>query len=96
MSDIEALERILAERWSCRGYLPEPVDDVTVERLLEVARRTPSWCNTQPWEVHVLSGGAARALSAAMLASLEHGGSDLDFPQAYTGVHRERRRESAP
>lgn len=94
MSDIEALERILAARRSCRGYLPEPVDEATVGRLLEAARRTPSWCNTQPWQVHLLSGDAARALSARMLASLEQGGSDLDFPQAYTGVHRDRRRES--
>lgn len=92
--DIEALERVLAERWSCRGYLPEPVDDATLERLLEAARCTPSWCNTQPWRVDVLSGDAARELSAAMLAGLEQGGSDLDFPQAYTGVHRDRRRES--
>lgn len=91
--DIEVLERLLATRWSCRGYRPEPVDPATVERLLQAARRTPSWCNTQPWQVHVLSGHAARELSAQMLASLDRAGTDFDFPQGYTGVHRERRRE---
>ncbi len=91
---IDALEEILRTRWSCRGYRPEPVDPAVVERLLEAARRTPSWCNTQPWSVHVLSGRAAHDLSARMLASLDDAGSDLPFPTAYTGVHRERRRES--
>ncbi len=91
---IDVLEQVLTTRWSCRGYRPDPVAPAVVERLLEAARRTPSWCNTQPWSVHVLSGQAARDLSARMLASLEDAGSDIPFPEAYTGVHRERRRES--
>ncbi len=91
---IDALEEILTTRWSCRGYRPDPVDPAVVERLLEAARRTPSWCNTQPWSVHVLSGQPARDLSARMLGSLEDAGSDIAFPESYTGVHQERRRES--
>lgn len=94
MSDIDVLERILAERWSCRGYLPDPVDDTVVERLLLAAQRTPSWCNTQPWQVHVVSGDAARALSARMLASFDGAGSDFPFPEAYTEERQARRRES--
>jgi len=94
MSEMAALEDLLNARWSCRGYLPETVDHEVVERLLATAGRTPSWCNTQPWEVHVLSGAAARELSTAMLASFDGAGSDFPFPEAYTGVRRQRRRES--
>ena len=94
MTDTNVLERLLADRWSCRGYLPDPVERPVVERLLALAQRTPSWCNTQPWHVHVVSGDAARGLSAAMLAGLDRAGSDLPFPAGYSGVHQQRRRES--
>ena len=47
----------------------------------------------------MLSGDAAHELSAAMLANLDGAvgngaGSDFAFPEDYTGVRRERRRES--
>lgn len=89
----DALEQLLADRWSCRGYLPEPVDDATLERLLALAQRTPSWCNTQPWQVVVTAGQETVRLREAMAAD-ERFGSDLDFPPGYEGVYAERRRES--
>lgn len=42
MSDIEALERLLDDRWSCRGFLDQQVPRETIDRLLTVAQRTPS------------------------------------------------------
>lgn len=94
MTDTDALARLLADRWSCRGYLPDPVERPVIEQLLSLAQRTPSWCNTQPWHVHLLSGVAARELSTAMLAGFDRAGSDFPFPTSYTGASRERRRES--
>ncbi len=102
MSDIETLERILAERWSCRGFLDKQVPRETIERLLAVAQRTPSWCNTQPWHLSITSGEATVKLREALLASFDSStgsgqagfGTDFDFPIAYTGVFQERRRES--
>jgi nitroreductase len=57
------LEAILAERWSCRGFRPDPVPRPVVERLLTAAQRTPSWSNVQPWQVSVISGDALRRLN---------------------------------
>ena len=34
-------------RRSIRKYKPDPVDDATLERLVDAARRAPSWANTQ-------------------------------------------------
>jgi nitroreductase len=94
MSDMTALERLLADRWSCRGYLPDEVPRETIERLLTVAGRTPSWCNTQPWEVTVLSGEATSSLVKAMAEDAEHWTPDIPFPPGYEGVYADRRRES--
>lgn len=93
MTDLDVLERLLAERWSCRGYTDEPVDPATIQRILAVAGRTPSWCNTQPWNVVVTSPAETAAMRDAMAAD-ERLGSDIAFPEGYSGVHAERRRES--
>lgn len=88
-----ALQQLLEERRSCRGYRPEPVDDATIGALLTAAQRTPSWCNTQPWHVVVTTQAETERLKADMAAD-ERYGSDLPFPQSYEGVYQERRRAS--
>lgn len=90
-SDLAVLDRLLASRRSCRGFTDEQVDRSTIERLLTAAQRTPSWCNTQPWQVEVTSGAATERLREAFAAP--PGGSDLDFPPGYEGMYLERRRE---
>lgn len=102
-TDAQALARLLAGRYSCRGYRDTPVPAATIERMLELAQLSASWCNSQPWQVIVTSGeGTERfrnALYAAAEVALQSGdsvsGSDADFafPAAYTGAYRERRRD---
>jgi nitroreductase len=89
-----SLPELLATRHSCRGYLPAPVPRATIERILELAQRTPSWCNAQPWQVVVASAGAARAFSEAMLQAADAHPPHPDFawPQEYAGRYGERRR----
>lgn len=43
----------LNQRYSCRDFLDEPVERNTLERIVEAALRTPSWQNSQPWDVYV-------------------------------------------
>jgi len=82
----------LAERWSCRGFLPDAVPRATIERFVSAAQRTPSWCNTQPWQVAIFSGDAIDDLRASFAADTRLT-PDIAFPPGYTGVHAERRRE---
>jgi nitroreductase len=91
----ESLHRLLAERWTCRQFLPEPVPRATIEQVLALAQRTPSWCNTQPWHVVVTEGAATDRLRTRLLAHLREnpGQPDFPFPARYTGVYQERRRE---
>lgn len=89
-----SLEELLDGRYSCRGFLPEPVPRDTVEQILRIAQRTPSWCNTQPWQVAITSGAATERFRAAMLAAGDREPSpDFAWPAKYQGVYQERRRE---
>lgn len=94
MPDVDVLERLLTERHSCRAFRPEPVDEATLTRLFTLAQRTASWCNAQSWQVHLTSGTSTTALAGALQASLARGegGSDLPWPEKYTGLHAQRRR----
>jgi len=90
------LDRLLAERHSCRAFLPRPVDHATIESILRTAQRAASWCNSQAWQVSVTSGEATERLRRALVAAQsagERGGSDFPFPSEYSGVYLERRRE---
>lgn len=90
-----AVEALLSERYSCRAFLPDPVPDEIIERLFGAAQRTASWCNTQPWQVHLLGGEAISRFSREITEHvLSHEQSaDLGMPE-YEDVYLERRRES--
>ncbi|MCQ3998916.1 nitroreductase [Aeromicrobium sp. 636] len=91
-ADAEVLDRLLAARFSCRGFRPDEIPEDDIRAVLRSASRTPSWCNVQPWHVDIVSGDALERLrrDLAVDASL---GSDYPFPPGYEGVHAERRRE---
>ncbi len=95
---IGVLEELLQERFSCRAFLPKPVDRATIARVLSAAQRTASWCNSQPWQVLIVSGAEKERFrelmynTAASAGGAHHG--DFPFPREYRGVYLDRRRES--
>jgi nitroreductase len=95
--DVDLLQRLLAQRYSCRAYLPEQVPRHVIARILETAQRAPSWANMQPWQVIVTSGDATDRFRAALSAEAAAGLAepDLPFPREYRSPYAERRRESA-
>jgi 5,6-dimethylbenzimidazole synthase len=46
----------IKERRSCRAFLPDPIDEATIEQVLEAAVWAPSPANLQPWEFIVITG----------------------------------------
>lgn len=95
--DIDVLEHLLADRFSCRGFKSDPVPRPTIERILGAAQKTASWCNSQPWQVVIASGDATQKFREVMLEAASSGranSGDFPFPREYRGVYLERRRES--
>lgn len=90
-----AFQQLLDDRYSCRGFQDRPVPREVIERMLDMARRTASWCNAQPWQVLVTSGAATERFRGAMLqqANSPPETPDFDWPTAYEGLYQQRRRE---
>ncbi|SIR59414.1 nitroreductase [Pseudacidovorax sp. RU35E] len=88
------LQALLDQRYSCRGFLPQEVPRATIERILQLAQRTASWCNAQPWQVVVTRGAATERLRNALLAAqTQPPQPDFPWPREYHGVYQARRRE---
>jgi nitroreductase len=46
----------IQNRRSIRAFLPKPIEKEKLDVVLAAASRTPSWANTQPWEIFVVTG----------------------------------------
>lgn len=93
----EALTKLVGERWSCRAFRPDPVPRELIERVVEIARAAPSWCNTQPWHMHITEGEETDRFRTALrthVGSVMSEQPDLPFPEAYEGRYLDRRRGS--
>lgn len=83
-------------RRTIRQFLKTPLNDSTIKAVLEEAQYAPSNCNTQIWDVHVVSGEALKKLSQNMLAAHYAGQESTDFTfdiNAFEGRYRERNNE---
>lgn len=85
----------LRNRYSVRGYKPEPVPDELIREVFDIARLSASGTNTQPWHVAVVSGDARDRLEAELCKLFDDGvPQDSVFPRnAKMGdVYIDRRR----
>ncbi|MAC80558.1 MAG: nitroreductase [Rhodobacteraceae bacterium] len=94
MTEYETLTTVLAARYSCRGFKPDPVPRDIVDSIVSTARLAPSWCNAQPWAVTITSPPETDRFRAALQAEVANGAPkpDLPFPTGYSGPYRDRRR----
>ncbi len=95
-----AVDAAIAGRRSIRAFLPTPVPRETIEQILAVASRAPSGTNTQPWQVHVLTGAAKAALSADIRAAYDdpeerarHSEPYAYYPTEWQSPYIDRRRK---
>jgi len=97
---IAAVDAAITSRRSLRAFLPTPVPRETVAAILDVAARSPSGTNTQPWQVHVLTGAAKDALSARIIEAYDdpvqratHTEEYAYYPTEWRSPFIERRRK---
>ena len=97
-SRLDALDELLHDRRSVRGFRSDPVPPETLDRIFTMAQQAPSNCNVQPWVVHVVSGEAAERMRQALHdAAFSERAPTPDFPltDSYPGLYRERQINAA-
>ena len=89
---------VIKGRRSIRGFKQKPVTKKVLESILELAIRSPSSMNTQPWHFHIVTG---KVLDSIRKENTEKNISgvppsrEIRPPLGYEGVHRERQIEIA-
>ena len=71
------------KRSSIRAFKPDKIDRALLTEIFELAARTPSWGNTQPWEVFVADGEALNKIREAYANNYESkiaGGPEVARP----------------
>lgn len=81
---MDAIETILTRK-SVRQMMPDKeISKDEIIELLEVATKTASWSNSQPWEVFVVSGDSLEKIDEIWREEMSEGipdsRSDLTFP----------------
>ncbi|MEH7520971.1 nitroreductase [Priestia megaterium] len=75
----KSFQEVVRSRQSVRQFLSTPVEETVIRQILEDAQCTPSNCNTQPWNVHIVSGDKKKELSKALMRANEEGNHTPDF-----------------
>ncbi|MFC2070660.1 nitroreductase [Chloroflexota bacterium] len=87
---MDAIEAILA-RHSVRDFSSKPVEKETVMKILEVATRSPSGGNAQPWEVFVAAGATLEKIRQQYQERSKSGaGGPVGSPPSQPDYIRER------
>ena len=80
-------------RQSIRKFKPDPVPQELLLELIDIAKWSPSYKDSQPWEVVFLSGSKKQALSEMLTEALERGDPptpDLPTPTGWPPVQKAR------
>lgn len=84
-------------RRSIRQFLDKPVDQKTLQKILETATRSPSGGNTQPWNAVVVAGDELTRIADAVKAKVRTApageGIEYDiYPKGLEGRYEDQRR----
>ena len=94
--NLNPVEEAVSQRRSVRAFLPDPVPEETVARILSLAGRAPSGTNMQPWKVHVVTGPARERLCAEIVQAhhegAQHSGEYQYYPKEFFEPFKSRRR----
>ena len=58
-------ESVIRDRRSIRAFKPDPVPHELIAEILDEARWSPSWANTQAWGIYVVTGTTLERLKSA-------------------------------
>lgn len=88
-----SLSEILTTRYSVRAFLDKKIEKELLHKIFDLAQRSSSNCNVQPWQPYVISGDAKEQLKQALVKEVMSGAPpcpEFDWIPKYQGEHRER------
>ena len=102
---INAVDQAITTRMSARAFTAQPVPREVLTQLLELAARSPSGTNTQPWKVYVLQGASRDTLVDKVCAAHDAIRANPDmaneyreaydyYPEKWVSPFIDRRREN--
>ena len=71
---------LMKERHSARDFQSKEIPEETLKEIIKTALDSPSWCNSQPWNVYVVTGNPLKEIIKEWIAKNEEkikGYSDL-------------------
>jgi nitroreductase len=80
------VKKAVRKRKSIRGFLSKPVPKKILTSILSQAAHAPSWGNTQPWELLVVSGDQVKKLGEAFCQKAGEGSvqaTEFEMPQSF-------------
>lgn len=80
------LQEAIRSRRSIRQFLPKPVSEKLIEDLIANALWAPSWANSQPWEIIVVTGEKLEQFKKKNQEALLSGNAsqtDIPMPQVW-------------
>lgn len=82
----------LNSRHSIRRFDTRPVEAEKLEQIFRTSLRAPSWKNSQPWSVHVVTGEKRKRLAELMIAAAiaGHVKPDVAWPTVYPADAKRR------
>jgi nitroreductase len=88
-----ALDTLVKERRSIRGYKKMPVSKELIAEIIAVAKGAPSSMNTQPWFFHVVTGEPLERIregNTEKMMSGAHVDREIKMNHGYEGAYRGR------
>jgi nitroreductase len=89
---MEAIECIKT-RMSIRKFMPDLVPSGLLTEVIDTAKWSPSYKNSQPWEIVIISGPKKEALTKYLIELLENNTPscpDIPEPQSWPPINNER------
>lgn len=86
----------LNSRFTCRAFKQDSVDRAVLNKILEDANHSPSWANTQPWEIYVAGGTVLKKIRSAYLENFNDEISpepDVKLAKNWPDIHKKRIKE---
>ena len=86
----------LNSRFTCRAFKSDPVNSETVLKIIENATHSPSWANTQPWELYIAGGDVLESIRKGYMESFKGDvptDPDIPFMSDWQVQHHERMKE---